>query len=135
MILTRNRFGLLALRFQGQTSIFVGLKRLFVYTLVRQKAISRQSRFCHCKTEGCFGRDAAFLLTVGSFLLTVELFDLQLTILVFCLQLEFFLLTALAFLLTSGIFFAYGGKVRLIRALRECKQRSLTVSKKAPTAN
>ena len=28
---------------------------------------------------------------------------------------------------------AYGGKVRLLRALRECKQRSLTVSKNAPT--
>ena len=28
--------------------------------------------------------------------------------------------------------FAYNGKVSLIRALRDCKQRSLTVSKKAP---
>ena len=27
--------------------------------------------------------------------------------------------------------FAYSGKVRLIRALRDCKQRNLTVSKKA----
>ena len=31
--------------------------------------------------------------------------------------------------------FAYSGKVRLIRALRDCKQRSLTVSKKAPTVS
>ena len=32
----------------------------------------------------------------------------------------------------SWSFFAYSGKVRLTRALRDCKQRSLTVSKKAP---
>ena len=75
--------------------------------------------------------DAAFLLTIGSFLLTVELFYLQLRI--------------LAFLLTIGAFFAYSfsffthswsyGKVRRIRTLRDCKQRSLTVSKKAPTVS
>ena len=35
----------------------------------------------------------------------------------------------------SWSFFAYGGKARLIRALRDCKQRSLTVSKKAPTVS
>ena len=32
-------------------------------------------------------------------------------------------------------FFAYNGKVCLRRALRDCKQRSLTVSKKAPTVS
>ena len=32
-------------------------------------------------------------------------------------------------------FFAYSGKVRLIRALSDCKQRSLTVSKKAPAVS
>ena len=31
--------------------------------------------------------------------------------------------------------FAYSGKVRLIRALKNCKQRSLTASKKAPTVS
>ena len=41
-------------------------------------------------------------------------------------------LTILAFLLTIGAFFAYSGKVRLIRALRDLKQRSSTVSKRAP---
>ena len=61
-------------------------------------------------------------------------FYLQLTILVFDLQLEFFLLTILASLLTAGTF-AYSGKVRLIRALRGCKQRNFTVSKKAPTVS
>ena len=35
----------------------------------------------------------------------------------------------------SWSFFAYSGKVRLISALRDCKQRSLTVSKKAPTVS
>ena len=35
----------------------------------------------------------------------------------------------------SWSFFAYNEKVRLIRALRHCKQRSLTVSKKAPTVS
>ena len=73
-------------------------------------------------------KDAAFLLTVGSFLLTVELFCLQVPILAF-------LLTVGAFLLTVLAFFAYCGKVRLIRALRDCKQRSSTVSKKAPTVS
>ena len=57
----------------------------------------------------------------GSFLLTFDN-------LVFYLQLEFFLLTALAFSLTVEL--AYNGKVRLIRALRDCKQRSWAVSKK-----
>ena len=31
--------------------------------------------------------------------------------------------------------FAYNEKVRLISALRDCKQRTLTVSKKAPTVS
>ena len=35
----------------------------------------------------------------------------------------------------SWSFFAYSEKVRLIRALRDCKQRSLTLSKKAPTVS
>ena len=72
-------------------------------------------------------KDAAYLLIIGSFLLTVELLCLQLTILAF-------LLTSLAFTY-SWSSFAYNGKVRLIRALRDCKQRSLTVSKKAPTVS
>ena len=36
-----------------------------------------------------------------------------------------------SFLLTVG-FFAYSGKVRLISALRDCKQRNLTVRNKLP---
>ena len=35
----------------------------------------------------------------------------------------------------SWSFFAYNGNVRLISALRDCKQRSLTVSKRAPTVS
>ena len=72
------------------------------------------------------------MLTIGSFLLTVELFYLQLTILAFLLTVGAFLLTALASLLTVGAFLL---EVYLIRALRDCKQRSLTVSKNAPTVS
>ena len=75
------------------------------------------------------------MLTIGSFLLTMEHSNLQLTILAVLLTVGAFALTFLAFLLTIGAFFAYNGKVRLISALRDCKQRSLTVSKKAPTVS
>ena len=78
--------------------------------------------------------DVAFLLTVGSFLLTVEPFYIQLPILDFYLQLEFVCLQLWLFTY-SWSFFAYSGKVRLIRAVRDCKQRSSTVSKKAPTVS
>ena len=71
----------------------------------------------------------------------------------FCLQLEasclqwsfsYLQLTIWAFLLTtdnfglftySWSFFADSGKVRLRMAVRDCKQRSLIVSKKAPTVS
>ena len=72
------------------------------------------------------------MLTIGSFLLTVELFYLQSTILAFLLPVGAFLLTILASL---PELFAYSGKVRLIRALRDCKQGSSTVRKKAPTVS
>ena len=94
-------------------------------------------------------RDAAFLLTIGSFLLTAELFYLQLTILgfftyswsFFAYSFSFFtyswsfLAYSFSFVTYSWSFLAYSGKVRLIRALRDCKQRSLTVSKKTPTVS
>ena len=48
-------------------------------------------------------------------------FHLQLTILAFQLTVGAFLLTVLASLLTVGGFFACSGKVRLIRAFRDCK--------------
>ena len=60
---------------------------------------------------------------------------LQLTIVAFLLTVGAFLLTALASLLTVGAFLPTMGKARLIRALRDCKQRSSTVSKKAPTVS
>ena len=50
-----------------------------------------------------------FWLTIGSFLLTVELFF------AFLLTLGAFPPTILLFSLTLGAFFAYNGKVRLIR--------------------
>ena len=77
--------------------------------------------------------DAAFLLTVGSFLLTVELFYLQLSILAFLLTNGCFIAYSFSFFTYGWSFLAYSGKVRLIRTLRDCKQRSLTVSKRAPT--
>ena len=78
--------------------------------------------------------DAVFLLTVGSFLLTVELFYLQVTRLVY-LQLELFCFDNFSFFAYNWSFCAYSGKVRLIRALRDYKQRSSTVSKQAPTVS
>ena len=64
----------------------------------------------------------------GAFLLTVDNFGF------FTYNWSFFAYN-FSFLTYSYSFFAYSGKVRLIRALRGCKQRSLTVSKKAPTVS
>ena len=47
----------------------------------------------------------------------------------------FFSAYSFSFLAYSWSFFAHSGKVLLIRALRYCKQRSLAVSKKAPTVS
>ena len=79
--------------------------------------------------------DAAFLLTVGSSLLTVEVFYLQLEL--FCFFTHSFSFFAYNFssFAYNWSFLAYSGQVRLIRALRDCKQRRLTVSKEAPTVS
>ena len=58
-------------------------------------------------------------------------FYLQLTILASLLTILVFVLSALTFLLANRAFLAYNGKVRLIRALRDCKQISLTVRNKS----
>ena len=61
-----------------------------------------------------------------------------------CLQWSFFSRTvdnfsfftySFSFSAYSWSFFVYSGKVRLIRAVRDCKQRSLNVSKKASTVS
>ena len=70
----------------------------------------------------------AFLLTVGAFLLTVDNFSF------FAYSWSFFAYS-FSFFTYNWSLFAYGGKVYLIRALRDCKQRSLTVGKKAPTVS
>ena len=57
----------------------------------------------------------------GAFLLTVDKFS--------------FFAYSFSFFTYNWSFFAYSGKVRLIRAFRDCKQRSLSVSKKAPTVS
>ena len=88
---------------------------------------------CGEKKRGLM-EDATFLLTVGSFLPTVELY-LQLTILAFLLTSRAFFTYNFCFFTHNWSFFAYSGKVLLISALRDYKQRSLTVSKKAPTAS
>ena len=65
-------------------------------------------------------------------------FYLQLTILasLFTYSWSFLFFNCfLSFFSYSWSFFAYNGKVRQISALRDCKQRSLTVSKKAPTVS
>ena len=63
----------------------------------------------------------------GAFVLAVDNFS-------FFLQLEL-PAYSLSFFTYNWSFFAYSGKARLIRALRDCKQRSVTVSKKAPTVS
>ena len=78
--------------------------------------------------------DAAFLLTVGSFLLTVELFYLQSIIVASILTVGALLLTVLAFFLQLE-HFCLQWESASNKGLRDCKQRSLTVSKKAPTVS
>ena len=63
-----------------------------------------------------------------SFLLTVDNFGF------FAYNWSFFAYS-FSFVTHSWSFFACSGKVRLIRALRDCKRRSLTVSKTAPTVS
>ena len=76
-----------------------------------------------------------FCLQLEAFLLTMELFYLQLTILACLLTVGAFFAYNFSFFAYSWSFLAYSGKVRLIRALRDCKQRGSTVSKKAPTVS
>ena len=79
--------------------------------------------------------DAVCLLTVGSFLLTVELFLLTVDNFSFFTYSWSSFAYSFSFCAYSWSFSAYSGKVRLIRSLRDCKQRSLTVSKKAPSVS
>ena len=65
----------------------------------------------------------------GAFLLAIDNFSF------FAYNWSFFAYNNISFFLTVPSFFTYSGKVRLISALRDCKQRSLTVSKKAPTVS
>ena len=64
----------------------------------------------------------------GAFLLTVDSFSFS------TYNWSFFAYN-LSFFTYNCSFFAYSGKVRLISALKDCKQRSLTASKKAPTVS
>ena len=64
----------------------------------------------------------------GAFLLTIDYFSM------FTYNWSFFAYN-FSFFAYNWSFLAYSGKVRLIRTLRDCKQRSFTVSKKAPTVS
>ena len=64
----------------------------------------------------------------GAFLLTVDNFSF------FTYSWSFFAYS-FSFFTYNWSFFACSGKVRLIRAFRDCKQRSLSVSKKSPTVS
>ena len=64
----------------------------------------------------------------GAFLLTIDNFSF------FTYNWSFFAYI-LAFFTYNRSFFCLQWEVGLIRALRDCKQRSLTVSKKAPTVS
>ena len=64
----------------------------------------------------------------GDFFLTVDHFS-------FLTYNSSFFAYSFSFFTYNWSFFAYSGKVHLISALRDCKQRSLTVSKKAPTVS
>ena len=73
----------------------------------------------------------SFCLQLESFLLTAKLFYLQLSLGVFSLQVAHSYL-CLELLYLQLELFAYNGKVPLRDTLTDCKQRSSTVSKKAP---
>ena len=81
-------------------------------------------------SEGCgfFAYSWKLPAYSGAFLLTVDNFSF------FTYSWSFFAYS-FSFFTYSWSFFAYSGKVLLIGALRDCKQRSSTVSKKAPTVS
>ena len=80
--------------------------------------------------KGCdfFAYSWKFPACSGAFLLTVDTFSF------FTYNWSFFAYN-FSFLLAVGVFLLTVGKVRLIRPLRDCKQRNLTVNKKTPTAS
>ena len=90
--------------------------------------------------EGCFWMRLFCLQLEASclqwsFLLTVDKFSFFTYSWSFCTYIFSFLIDNVSFFTYSWSSCADNGKVRLISALRDCKQRSLTVSKKAPTAS
>ena len=90
------------------------LARLILFLKVN-RSLARLSTIIFALKDA-FGKDAAFLLTVGSFLLTVELFCLQLTILAFLLTIGASLLTIFSFSAYTWSFFAYNGNTITVSA-------------------
>ena len=86
-------------------------------------------------TKSHLNRMRLFCLQFEASCLQLSFFYLQLTALAFFTYKWSSFAYSFSFFTYSWSFFAYSGKVRIIRALTDCKQRSLTVSKKAPTVS
>ena len=99
-----------------------------VLTIQRQRCIKFRVLRAQDFGYGFFAYNWKLPAYGGAFLLTVDTFSF------FTYSWSFFAYS-FSFLTYNWSFFAYSPKVRLIRALRDCKQRSLTVSKKAPTVS
>ena len=99
--------------FKGQCEIAIWASKI----LLKFGAVFGSNLFCLQLEASCLQ---------WSFLLTVDHFS------IFTYSWRFITYN-FSFFVYSWSLFADIGKARLIRALRDCKQRSLTVSKKAPT--
>ena len=110
----------------GRTVCCMLISSMFCRTVLPPKTVARQKRNRRMRLV-CLQLEASCLQW--------SFFYLQLTILAFLLTIGAFLLTTLAFFTCNWSLFAFSGKVHLIRALRDCKRRSLTVSKKARAAS
>ena len=128
---------------QNCKSIAIQMGGVPRYKLAVFLLLSAKRQACFCKSIAIemggvpryFSKDGAFFAYSwklpaysGALLLTVDNFSF------FTYSWSFFAYS-FSFFTYSWSFLAYSGKVRLIRALRDCKQRSLTVSKKAPTVS
>ena len=109
------------------------LRNLLTCLVYREKGVQDNLSFLWMDKrglEGCgfFAYSWKLPAHSGAFLFTLDNFSF------FTYSWSFFAYS-FSFFTYSWSFFAYSEKVRLIRALRDCKQRSLTVSKKARTAS
>ena len=113
-----------------RTFSFFPVTRVRNIAEIVQKNLFRRTLFWVEKRTGCGFLAYSWKLPAYS-----GAFYLQLTILAFWLTIGAFFAYSFSFFAYSWSFFAYNRKVHLVRALRDCKQRSLTVRKKAPTVS